>query len=103
MARGGEDHLGHVRLEPAARGDDAAGGVADDADIGIGCGADEAGGGGIGFLRQGGMGRGDDPVELCQEIIFIIQRAIGEDVDFAAGEDQDAGFFRAAWRRRGSS
>ena len=40
------------------------------------------------------MGGGDDPVEFGEEVVFVIEGAVGEDVDFAAGEDDDACFLR---------
>ena len=42
VAGGGEDDFGHVELEAAAGGDEAAGGVADDVDVRVGGGADDA-------------------------------------------------------------
>ena len=58
-------------------------------------------GGGFGFLREGGVGGGDDPVEFGQDVVFVVEGAVGEDVDFAAGEDEHAGLCGLLWRRRG--
>ena len=44
IAGGGEDDFFHVGFQAAARGDEAAGGVADDADVGVADGFDEAAG-----------------------------------------------------------
>ena len=89
-AGGGEDDAFHVGFEAAAGGDEAAGGMADDAHVRVGDGVHEAGGGGLGFLGEGGVGGGDDPIELGEKFVFVVEAAIGEDVDFAAGEDEDA-------------
>ena len=36
------------------------------------------------------MDRGDDPVELGQHLVVVVQRAVGEDVDLGAGEQLHA-------------
>ena len=55
---------------------------------------EQAGGGGLRVLAQGGVGRGDDEVERGQDLVVVVEAAVGEDVDLGAGQEPDAGDLR---------
>ncbi len=79
----------HVGREAGAAVDEAAGGVAEDVDERVPDGAEEAAGGALGVLRQGDVCGGDDDVELGEQFVVVVEVAVVEDVDLAAGEDGD--------------
>jgi hypothetical protein len=70
----------------------AAGGMAEDAHIGIFDGAQDAGGHLFAALLKAGVNAGDDDVHLGEDFVVQVERAVGEDVDLDAGEDADAAF-----------
>ena len=39
---------------------------------------------------EGGVHAGDHPVELREQLILVVERAVGQDVHLAAGEQLDA-------------
>ena len=66
--------------------------MAEDADVRVLDGAEDAGGHLVAALLEAAVDAGDDDVHLCEHFVVEIERAVGEDVDFNAGEDADAAF-----------
>ena len=60
--------------------------------MGILQGAEDAGGHLLGGLVEAGVDAGDDDVHLGEGGVVEVEGAVGEDVDFDAGEDADASF-----------
>jgi hypothetical protein len=83
---------GGVEGEGLAAQDEAAGGVAEDADVRILDGAQDAFGRLFAGLFEVGVNAGDDDVHLREDIVGKIERAVFEDVYLDAGEDADAAF-----------
>ena len=63
--------------------------MADHVDVAVLDRAEQAVGGLVGVLRQGEMGAGDDVVQFRQDLVFIVELAVGEDVDLGAGQQRD--------------
>ena len=70
----------------------AAGGVAEDAGVGVLEGAEDAVGHLVDGLIEAGVDAGDDDVHLGEGGVVEVEWAVGEDVDFDAGEDADFSF-----------
>ena len=70
----------------------AAGGMAEDADVWVFEGAEDAGGHLFDGLVEVGVDAGDDDVHLGEGGVFEVEGAVGEDVDFDAWEDADLSF-----------
>ena len=69
-----------------------AGGVAEDARIGILNGAQHARRHLFAALLEARVDAGDDHIHLRQHFVVEVERAVGQDVDLDAGEDADAAF-----------
>ncbi len=69
--------------------------MAEDADVGVLDGAQDAGGHLLAGLLETGVDAGDDDVHLGEHFVVEVEGAVGEDVDFDAGEDADAAFHLA--------
>ncbi len=63
-------------------------------------GAEDAGGGLFDGLVEAGVDAGDDDVHLGEGGVVEVERAVGEDVDFDAGEDADGAGVLFGFRRR---
>ncbi len=83
-----------VDLVGVALEDLAAGGVAENIDVRVFAGAQDAGGDLLGGLVEAGVDAGDDDVELGEGVVFEVHLAVEEDVAFDAGEEAegDRGF-----------
>ena len=92
------EYRGQVDGEGLAAQQQAAGGMAEDADVRVLDGAQDARCHLLAGLVKAGVNAGDDDVELGEHFIIEVEGAVGEDVDFDAGEDADAAFHRAVDR-----
>src|ERR1700733_2715635 len=90
MFGGGGQNCVHVESVAVAAQLDASGGMANDGSIRIRDGVQQALGHLRRFLIEDGVDAGDDDVHLRQYVVGEIESAVGEDVDFDAGEDGDA-------------
>jgi len=70
--------------------------VADAVDVGALDGADDAGGHRLGAHPEGRVDARDDPVELRQQLVGIIQRPVGEDVDLRPRQQPQPGYLSRA-------
>src|ERR1700722_9971929 len=84
-----EDRV-HVDRVGLAAEDLAAGGMAEDTDVGIFEGAEDAGGHLVDGLSEEGVDAGDDDIHLGEGGVFEVEGAVAENVDLDAGEDADA-------------
>ena len=91
-AGGSFEDAGHVDLVGVAAEELASGGVAEDADVGVLDGAEDA----VGHLFEGlveeGVDAGDDDVHLGEGFVGEVELAVVEDVDFDSREYPDFSF-----------
>ena len=80
----------HIQGQTRPSGPHAPPRVSNDVHPGVGCGPDQPLCGLLGVLAQGHVGRGDDDVQFRQDLVGIIQGAIGENVHFRTVQDEDA-------------
>src|SRR5271155_2044456 len=85
----GAEDAGHVNLVGFAGEELAAGRVAQDLEVRVFEGAEDAGGHLLERLVEGGVDAGDDDVHLGEGLVGEVEGAVGEDVDFDSGEDSD--------------
>ena len=64
--------------------------MAQNARVGVLDGAQHAGGHLFAALLKAGVNAGDHHVHLGQHFVVEVERAVGQDIDFDAGEDADA-------------
>ena len=89
---GALEDLFHVDGVRIAAEEFAAGGVAEDAGVGVFEGGEDAIGHLLDGLIEAGVDAGDDDVELREGAVVEIELAGAEDIDLDAGEDGDAAF-----------
>ncbi len=87
----GVENFFHVVFERLAAQQQAAGGMRDDLRVGIFDGGEDALGHFGAVDIHVGMHGGDDHIELREDFVVEIERAVFQDVDFDAGEQANAG------------
>src|SRR5208283_5320432 len=92
---GAPEHRGQIDGEGFAAQQQASGWVAQNADVRVLDGADHSGRHLLAGLGEMGMNAGDDHVHLGEHLVVEVESAVGENVDFNAGEDADTAFHSA--------
>ena len=87
---GGLDEGAQVGAQAFAAVDHPPGGVPEDVNERVLDRGNEAPRGRLRVLAEGGVRRGDDDIQLGEEIVVVVEPAVGEDVHLRAGEDGDA-------------